>query len=323
MDLRLLFLSKLNHKVLFLGVLLLTFGQGAAALALELELKPKIAKQGETVRVLLRGKLSGGAGAAPLHRADIVNKIQDATLKQEEAAGATGGAAPPVVLFHDKSFSLFPLTSSAEEAQSWRALIAVPADLKPGQYNIKVANEDYPLKVVDAHFGVQVLRLPKGRDNFKSSEGEEDAVNEAKRTLSPHQFWDSKFLRPSPARISSAFGLRRRVNGKLLTDYFHSGLDFAGAAGSPVTACQKGRVIIAHWGWKLHGNTVCIDHGQGVLSFYIHLSKIFVKEGDFVSAGQKIGAIGSTGRANGPHLHFSLYVNQDATNPLDWFSKFY
>jgi murein DD-endopeptidase MepM/ murein hydrolase activator NlpD len=68
---------------------------------------------------------------------------------------------------------------------------------------------------------------------------------------------------------------------------------------------------------------VAIDHGQGVVSFYIHLSKILVKEGDTVEAGQKIGLIGSTGRASGPHLHFSLYVNNDATSPWNWFRNVY
>src|SRR5439155_740965 len=120
----------------------------------------------------------------------------------------------------------------------------------------------------------QNIRLPKGKDNFLMSAGEEAAVDAAKSTLSPKQYWNGKFLRPANARVSASFGLRRRVNGQLLKDYFHSGLDFAGRSGAPVFAAQEGKVILAHWGWKLHGNTVCIDHGQGVLSFYIHLSKI-------------------------------------------------
>ena len=170
---------------------------------------------------------------------------------------------------------------------------------------------------------MQSIRLPKSKDNFDGSPGEVEATDKAKSTVSPHQYWQGKFLRPSTARQSSPFGLRRRVNGVLLSDYFHSGLDFAGAAGSPVLASQSGKVLIAHLGWKLHGNTICLDHGQGVVSFYIHLSRIYVKEGQIVRAGQKIGAIGSTGRASGPHLHFSIYANQNATNPLNWFRNNY
>jgi lysostaphin len=119
--------------------------------------------------------------------------------------------------------------------------------------------------------------------------------------------------------MSAGFGLRRMVNGKLLKDYYHSGVDFAGGQGSPVNSVADGVVIMAKNGWRLHGNSICIDHGQGVVSIYIHLSKVLVKEGDTVKSGQLIGRIGQTGRANGPHLHFSLYVNKHSTNPLQWF----
>jgi murein DD-endopeptidase MepM/ murein hydrolase activator NlpD len=71
----------------------------------------------------------------------------------------------------------------------------------------------------------------------------------------------------------------------------------------------------------LHGNCVAVDHGQGVVSFYIHLRTIDVKRGETVAAGDKLGTVGQTGRANGPHLHFSIYVNKVATNPSDWFQR--
>jgi murein DD-endopeptidase MepM/ murein hydrolase activator NlpD len=267
-----------------------------ACAALQVELSSPVAKQGETVKLSIKDYSPDAVG------------------------GGANGAAPPAVQFHGKTYTAFPLKESANVA---RVLIAVPADLAPGTYPIKVGAEEKSLKVLDGHFPVQSIRLPKGKDNFKSSPGEEEAVDAAKAQLSPHQYWDGKFLHPSSARVSSAFGLRRRVNGVLLKDYFHSGLDFAGATGSPVLATQSGKVLLARHGWKLHGNTICIDHGQGVLSFYIHLSKILVNEGDMVKAGQKIGAVGSTGRANGPHLHFSLYVNKDATNPWDWFNHLF
>ncbi|MEM9979348.1 MAG: M23 family metallopeptidase, partial [Cyanobacteria bacterium P01_D01_bin.2] len=71
-------------------------------------------------------------------------------------------------------------------------------------------------------------------------------------------------------------------------------------------------------GFELHGNTIGIDHGQGLLSIMIHLSRIDVREGDFVQAGQTIGGIGSTGASTGPHLHWGLYVNQVAVDPVPW-----
>ena len=252
--------------------------------------------QGEAVRVLLKNDAAPAAADAP-----------------------ADGAALPAVQFHNQTYKAFPLKDSG----SGRVIIGIPANLEPGTYKLSAGDQQVSLKVLPGKFGVQVLRLPKSKDNFISSPGEEETVDKAKATVSPCQYWEGKFLKPSNARTSSQFGLRRRVNGKLLTDYFHSGLDFAGATGSPITACANGKVIIAKWGWRLHGNTVCIDHGQGVLSFYIHMSKILVKEGDEVKAGQRIGLIGSTGRASGPHLHFSVYANKVATNPWNWFTREY
>jgi murein DD-endopeptidase MepM/ murein hydrolase activator NlpD len=78
-------------------------------------------------------------------------------------------------------------------------------------------------------------------------------------------------------------------------------------------------VVLTGRGFKLHGNCVAVDHGQGVVSFYIHLKSISVQKGPHVKAGETLGKVGQTGRANGPHLHFSIYVNQVATNPTDWF----
>jgi len=139
--------------------------------------------------------------------------------------------------------------------------------------------------------------------------------------VSNDRMWHTNFVKPSKYRMSTLFGVKRVVNGHMLKDYFHSGLDFAAPAGTPAAACSDGTVIFAVKGWKLHGNCVAIDHGQGVVSFYLHLKTIAVKKGQHVASGQPIGTVGQTGRANGPHLHFSIYVNQVATNPMDWFAK--
>lgn len=225
----------------------------------------------------------------------------------------------PQVSFCKENFQAFIFGLPKDGRNSYRALIAIPADLEPGQYKINCGNETKLLNVVSANFPVQKLSLPKSKDNFITSPGEEDAFNKAKSVLSDTKHWSGAFVLPSKARMSAGFGLRRMVNGKLLKDYYHSGVDFAGGQGSPVNSVADGVVIMAKNGWRLHGNSICIDHGQGVVSIYIHLSKVLVKEGDTVKSGQLIGRIGQTGRANGPHLHFSLYVNKHSTNPLQWF----
>ncbi len=221
-----------------------------------------------------------------------------------------------VLLFNGQSFKLFPVSEDI-----FHCLVAMPADLKPGKYPISIGDEKCTITVKDGLFPVQNLTLPKSKNNFILSPGEEEAMNAAKAALSDKRLWQGVFTKPCQARTSAKFGLKRIVNGKLLKDYYHSGLDFAGSLGQAVYACADGKVVLAHKNFRLHGNVVAIDHGQGVVSIYIHLQKIAVKEGDVVTAGEQIGNVGATGRANGPHLHLSLYVNKVATNPMPWFSK--
>jgi murein DD-endopeptidase MepM/ murein hydrolase activator NlpD len=110
--------------------------------------------------------------------------------------------------------------------------------------------------------------------------------------------------------------VQRFFNGKPTGD-FHAGLDQRGAAGTPIHAVAAGVVRIVR-DFSLRGGTVAIDHGQGVESIYMHMSKTAAKEGEHVSAGDVIGYVGATGRANGPHLHWTLYVNGVPVNPVQW-----
>jgi murein DD-endopeptidase MepM/ murein hydrolase activator NlpD len=123
-------------------------------------------------------------------------------------------------------------------------------------------------------------------------------------------------LRPVDAgiRLTAAFAGTRRFNsGPAKT---HRGADFGAPQGTPVKAINSGRVILAE-SLFYDGNMVTIDHGQGLLSLYLHLSKMNVKEGDTVSAGQTIGASGSTGRSSGPHLHLQVKLSGTDIDPLD------
>lgn len=215
-----------------------------------------------------------------------------------------------------------PLYPAADGSDTLSTLIAVPADLDPGTQPLTICGVEHQLKVIDARFPTQTLRLPPKKNNFNASPGEKEAIKAAKEEVIQERFWQGKFKYPvKTVKFSSRFGLGRVVNGKRLKDYYHSGLDFRGATGTPVLACADGKVSVAATGWKLHGNTVCIDHGQGVVTIYIHMNSVKVKSGDLVKAGQQIGTIGSTGRASGPHLHLSLYVNKIAANPEPWFQQ--
>src|SRR6185436_5163984 len=163
------------------------------------------------------------------------------------------------VEFNGHSYKLF-----SSGPKTYESLISIPADLKPGVYPLRVGAQEKKLTVAPGGFAVQRLRLPASKDNFDTSPGEKKAIQSAKETLSSERHWDKTFTPPANARLTGWFGTRRIVNGKLLSDYFHSGIDYAAPLGAPVHATAPGKVVLAATGFKLHGNCVAIDHGQGV-----------------------------------------------------------
>ncbi len=207
----------------------------------------------------------------------------------------------------------------------WRALLpSSPLD-PPGSRTVVI--EGFGVDPIETNltlqprqFATQSIRLPPGSTVW-ASEIEWTQVNGFREQVTPHKHWQGYFVPPAQGPTTTPYGVRRYYDGVFAENYYHRGLDYAGAVGSPVVAPAAGRVGLVGYeaeGYQIHGNTIGIDHGQGVTSVLLHLSRIDVQVGDWVEAGQVVGGIGATGTATGPHLHWGLFVHNIAVDPIPW-----
>lgn len=224
----------------------------------------------------------------------------------------------PSVSMGSKTVTAFPL-----DAGRYRALLPTTPLEQPGTKTIQVqlgeTVKTATISLSDRSFPTQRIWVNGGGSG--GTDLEMNRVAEFKAIVTPEKHWDGVFLRPNAGRVTSEYGVRRYYNGVFANDYYHKGVDYGGGAGSPITAPAAGQVVLVgreSEGFVLHGNTIGIDHGQGVSSIFIHLSRIDVAEGDTVTAGQVIGALGSTGSATGPNLHWGLYVSGESVDPVPW-----
>jgi murein DD-endopeptidase MepM/ murein hydrolase activator NlpD len=153
---------------------------------------------------------------------------------------------------------------------------------------------------------------PEPRDQQRITR-EQKLINAALEHWSDQDNVVVEFHKPVTGPTSSPFGLRRFFNEQARNP--HSGLDIAAAAGTPVQAPAPGTVIETG-DFFFNGNTVLIDHGQGLVTMYCHLSAIDVKRGDRLRTGDRIGKVGMTGRVTGPHLHWGVSLNDARVDPL-------
>lgn len=201
-------------------------------------------------------------------------------------------------------------------------LMPVPVAQKPGEYPLELLDKAgavvaaASVEVLNAHFPKQNVVIEQSLTELKPSPGETETVTAFRNTVSEVRYWSEPLALPVRGCMTSPFGVQRYMNGKP-TGSFHGGIDQRSPAGTPIHAASGGVVKIVR-DWNLHGRTVAIDHGQGLESVYQHMSKPAVSEGAVVKTGDVIGYVGSTGRSNAPHLHWSLYVNGEPVNPLDW-----
>lgn len=203
----------------------------------------------------------------------------------------------------------------------WFALLGIPLDTLPGELEITVSGAG---PQVTRSVAVGIKNYPEQRltikdqrkvepnpDDLARIEREKEVTEAIKRRFSPPAP-ATAFSLPASGPLSSRFGLRRIFNGQPRNP--HAGLDVAAGSGAPVKAPADG--VVANTGdYFFNGNTVFIDHGQGLVTAYMHLSRLDVRAGQPVRQGETLGAVGATGRATGPHLHWAVILNNTPVDP--------
>ncbi len=210
---------------------------------------------------------------------------------------------------------------------TWNCLIGIDLDEKPGEKELPISltlknsarqSASIGFTVLKKDFPTQKLTLPPSKVTLNPKNAAR-AARERKTVLNlftsgePDKLWSGAFIKPLGGKTSTAFGLRRIINGKVKNP--HTGIDLKARAGRPVAASAGG--IVAYTGDHFFsGNSVFIDHGAGLFTMYFHLAEIKVKKGQKVAGGATIGTVGSTGRSTGPHLHWGVRVNNQRVDPL-------
>ena len=204
------------------------------------------------------------------------------------------------------------------------AFVSIPLDIAPGKYDVivKQGGEEHAAAIeVKAHeFRTIELTLPEGKVSL-SPKSLKRAQKESKLlgdiwSQNTSISWAGGFVNPTGTAVSTEFGLNRLMNKK--RNSRHRGTDFRGKTGAPIKPINSGTVVLTD-DLFFGGNTLVIDHGMGLYSIYMHLSKFNVSKGDRVTKEDIVGLVGSTGRATGPHLHMSVKLKGVSVNPESLF----
>ncbi len=222
----------------------------------------------------------------------------------------------PTVFFNNNRVALF------KGKNYWLALVGIPLSLNPSEHTIIIKSADksreLSFNISDKDYPAQYLTIKKKRmvsgftdADLKKINSDKKAMASAKSTWSEH-IMNTGFIPPVDGRLSSLFGLKRFFNK--IPKRPHNGLDIAAVTGTPIIAPSSAKVIDTG-NYYFNGNTVFLDHGQGLLTAYLHLNEIKVKPGQLVKQGDILGTVGETGRVTGPHLHWIVYLNNTPVDP--------
>jgi murein DD-endopeptidase MepM/ murein hydrolase activator NlpD len=261
----------------------------------------------------------------PAHADSFITRTLNKPVPGGVAVVDLGSAAQAPKATYDGK----PVLVVKEQGVRWLAIVGVPLTVKPGSQhlvakdasgshnlNFVVGSKKYPEQRITLKNQRQVNPNP---DDLKRIEGELAEQLKAYRSFSPGTPSNLVLDKPVGGPLSSKFGVRRFFNGEERNP--HSGLDFAVPAGTPIKAPAAGKVILTG-NYFFNGNTVFVDHGQGFISMFCHMSKIDVKVGDAVPRGGVVGRVGSTGRATGPHMHWNVSLNDARVDPAIFIGAF-
>ena len=212
-----------------------------------------------------------------------------------------------------------------KEQETWLAIVGIPLTRQPGQAVVTQGSRSLPFTVGSKKYPEQHITLKNKRqvnpepNDLKRIERELAEQTTAYRSFSPVLPSNLLLDKPVNGPLSSKFGVRRFFNSEERNP--HAGLDFAVPAGTPIKTPANGKVILIG-DYFFNGQTVFVDHGQGFISMFCHLSRIDVKNGQDLRRGEVVGRVGSTGRATGPHMHWNVSLNDARVDPAIFIGAF-
>jgi murein DD-endopeptidase MepM/ murein hydrolase activator NlpD len=245
-----------------------------------------------------------------LHSASLLAKPQHSPVPG-------GVAVIPIGINEATTYKGRPVMTLVEGNEVY-AVVGIPLSGKPGEHEIDAGNRQVSFVIEPQEYETQHLAIKNRRQVNPLAEDMERIGRDRKEMDTAFLNFDkiakpqTSFLQPTEGVMSSSFGLRRVLNGQPRNP--HSGMDIAAPEGTPIVAPAAGKVV-ASGDYFFNGNTILLDHGQGLITMYCHLSEIEVKVGDAVDRGEQIGKVGQTGRVTGPHLHWSVSLNNARVNP--------
>ena len=201
---------------------------------------------------------------------------------------------------------------------NWQAVVGVPLSHDAKNLMLRTGDDVLTIDVTEHAYREQRLTVTN-RSYVTPDQAQLDRIGRERKIIDtalgnyrPLDIDDIELAEPVAGPRSSSFGLRRFFNDQPRSP--HKGMDIAAVEGAPIAAPREG-VVTATGDYFFNGNTVILDHGQGFVTMYCHLSSIDVEEGQPLEAGETIGKVGATGRVTGPHLHFGTYLNGTAVDP--------